>query len=398
MPFEDSIESMEALIASDDGHQQHPGTAADPPPAPATQHLPPPPKEDADSKTNTPPVDRSTEITVRVGVRVRPLIAREIAESCISCLQTRVVPAHPSQPLPTAAPTTTEATTALSSEPCPTEIEIGHGRRFTFNHVLPELFQQNDVWEQCHVQHMVDSCFDGYNATIFAYGQTGSGKTHTMGMGMEDNTNVPDAELGIVPRAINHIFTRLDAMKQAAAHGDVSGPTDEYLIRVSFVEILREKVQDLLIDAPHEPQYNRPSVPGEDEDDEEEEAALYEQQENVRGGRAGRAGKNYRTDKEKRVLKKKQQQQRRKRERLRRRADLFSHANGGGGGMGGPGGEEGVAIKIHEDKKGVVHVTGCRAVTVTSAEELHAQLYRVSAMVVSILLPGYQCSWCVQTD
>jgi excinuclease UvrABC helicase subunit UvrB len=33
------------------------------------------------------------------------------------------------------------------------------------------------------VAPLVESCFNGYNATVFAYGQTGSGKTYTMGSG-----------------------------------------------------------------------------------------------------------------------------------------------------------------------------------------------------------------------
>jgi kinesin family protein 6/9 len=30
------------------------------------------------------------------------------------------------------------------------------------------------------MQDMIESCFEGYNGTIFAYGQTGSGKTFTI--------------------------------------------------------------------------------------------------------------------------------------------------------------------------------------------------------------------------
>lgn len=50
--------------------------------------------------------------------------------------------------------------------------------------------------------NLIDSCFDGYNATIMAYGQTGSGKTYTMGNGYGDE----DGSTGIIPRTIADIF------------------------------------------------------------------------------------------------------------------------------------------------------------------------------------------------
>ena len=39
------------------------------------------------------------------------------------------------------------------------------------------------------MQPLVDSWFEGYNATVLAYGQTGSGKTYTMGTGGDWETN-----------------------------------------------------------------------------------------------------------------------------------------------------------------------------------------------------------------
>ena len=49
---------------------------------------------------------------------------------------------------------------------------------------------------------VIESCFDGYNGTIFAYGQTGSGKTFSMyGADIYD-----EILMGIVPRAARQIF------------------------------------------------------------------------------------------------------------------------------------------------------------------------------------------------
>jgi hypothetical protein len=43
-----------------------------------------------------------------------------------------------------------------------------------------------------------------YNATVLAYGQTGSGKTFTMGCG--NSMSLLEEELGILPRAIRHLY------------------------------------------------------------------------------------------------------------------------------------------------------------------------------------------------
>lgn len=50
-------------------------------------------------------------------------------------------------------------------------------------------------------RNLIESCFDGYNATIMAYGQTGSGKTYTMGNGYGDD----DETAGIIPRTIQEV-------------------------------------------------------------------------------------------------------------------------------------------------------------------------------------------------
>jgi len=68
----------------------------------------------------------------------------------------------------------------------------------------------------------VQDVLNGYNSTIFAYGQTGSGKTYTMfGPHWEDNQAAlmmqtsegefleDTSKYGLIPRAIEHIFTNL---------------------------------------------------------------------------------------------------------------------------------------------------------------------------------------------
>ena len=237
--------------------------------------------------------------TVTVAVRIRPLIPREVAEQCVSCLKAA---AHNNNSDSIVHSRTEEN---YAKAVCPTEVQIGHDRRFTFNNVLPELYMQEDVWNCCNVQGLVDSCFEGYNATILAYGQTGSGKTYTMGMG-DAVGSTPQNELGIVPRAIERIFDRVEAEKEkdSTNEGDI-------LVRVSYVEIIQEQLRDLLLPQGAE-------------------------------NRGDSARKNGRALKPKR------------------------------------GSTSGPTISIHDDGRGNVKVSGCRVVTVRSAEELHEQLFRGS--------------------
>lgn len=77
------------------------------------------------------------------------------------------------------------------------------------------------------VQPLVRSTLNGFNATIFAYGQTSSGKTHSI-LGTESDP-------GIIPRSTQDIFSIID-----------SNITHKYIVRVSYVEIYNEKINDLL--------------------------------------------------------------------------------------------------------------------------------------------------------
>lgn len=77
------------------------------------------------------------------------------------------------------------------------------------------------------VKPIVESAVNGFNGTVFAYGQTSSGKTHTM-MGTP-------SEPGIIPLAVGYMF---DAIANTSGR--------EFLLRVSYLEIYNEKVNDLL--------------------------------------------------------------------------------------------------------------------------------------------------------
>eukprot|EP00210_Caulerpa_lentillifera_P008327 g7943.t2 len=86
--------------------------------------------------------------------------------------------------------------------------------------------QDNQFVYNTVASDIVSTAMGGINGTIFAYGVTSSGKTHTM-MGY-------DGELGIVPRTIQHVFELIE-----------QSPGNEYLLRLSMMEIYNEVLNDL---------------------------------------------------------------------------------------------------------------------------------------------------------
>jgi kinesin family protein 4/21/27 len=82
-------------------------------------------------------------------------------------------------------------------------VRLGSWRQYTYDHVFGPEAQQQDVFAGC-VSSLVDSVFEGYNATVLAYGPTGSGKTHTMGMGSALHSMAEHH--GIIPRVIKYVL------------------------------------------------------------------------------------------------------------------------------------------------------------------------------------------------
>ena len=77
---------------------------------------------------------------------------------------------------------------------------------FAFDTVFWTGSKQEEVFDvACRPQ--VEHVLQGYNACAFAYGQTGSGKTYTM-------FGEPGAVRGAIPRAVEHLFDRVDAIRQ----------------------------------------------------------------------------------------------------------------------------------------------------------------------------------------
>ncbi|XP_025073915.1 kinesin-related protein 4-like [Pogonomyrmex barbatus] len=141
--------------------------------------------------------------SVKVAIKVRPLIKRERDENL-------------------SIQWMTQGNTIVATD---AELRKRADGGFEFDHIFDTNASNNDVFDI--VRPIVDAAVNGFNGTVFAYGQTSSGKTYTM-MGTSE-------EPGIIPMAIEHMF---DAIANT--------PRREFLLRVSYLEIYNEKVNDLL--------------------------------------------------------------------------------------------------------------------------------------------------------
>ncbi|XP_026176484.1 kinesin-like protein KIF27 isoform X2 [Mastacembelus armatus] len=146
-----------------------------------------------------------SEVCVRVAVRIRPLLPKEVLHSHQVCV--RVVPGS-------------------------AQVMLGSDRVFPFDHAFGPTASQDEVYESC-VQPLVESLVHGYNATVFCYGQTGSGKTYTLGGGNLDEDG------GIIDRVAQDVFFLLGEKRR-------NSDGVEATVRVSYMELYREELRDLL--------------------------------------------------------------------------------------------------------------------------------------------------------
>lgn len=94
---------------------------------------------------------------------------------------------------------------------------------------------------------------------LFSYGQTGTGKTYTMEGGSSDRSSYKhDPSTGIIPRAVEHIFEELEKTVSTSLVSGMGSNlfcryvriffknTEEYSVRVSYLELYNEELYDLL--------------------------------------------------------------------------------------------------------------------------------------------------------
>ncbi|XP_012383481.2 chromosome-associated kinesin KIF4A [Dasypus novemcinctus] len=145
-------------------------------------------------------------IPVRVALRCRPLVPKEIGEGCQMCLS--FVPGEP-------------------------QVVVGTDKSFTYDFVFDPATEQEEVFNTA-VAPLMKGIFKGYNATVLAYGQTGSGKTYSMG-GAYTAEQENEPTVGVIPRVIQLLFKEIEKKSDY-----------EFTMKVSYLEIYNEEVLDLL--------------------------------------------------------------------------------------------------------------------------------------------------------
>uniref|UniRef100_A0A4W5Q7K5 Kinesin family member 4 n=1 Tax=Hucho hucho TaxID=62062 RepID=A0A4W5Q7K5_9TELE len=145
-------------------------------------------------------------IPVRVALRCRPLVPKEINEGCQTCLT--FVPGDP-------------------------QVIVGIEKAFTYDYVFDPTTEQEEVFNSA-VSPLLCGLFKGYHATVLAYGQTGSGKTFSMG-GTYTSAQENEPTVGVIPRVVRMIF------QEREKHTDC-----EFSLAVSYLEIYNEDILDLL--------------------------------------------------------------------------------------------------------------------------------------------------------
>ena len=116
-----------------------------------------------------------------------------------------------------------------------TNPDSNRNNSYTFDHTFGPMSDTSEIYHET-VQDSVLSTMEGYHASVFAYGQTATGKTHTM-TGGSGGGKFSENRKGIVQLAINDCFDYIQNQKNE---------TREYLLRVSFMEIYNEVINDLL--------------------------------------------------------------------------------------------------------------------------------------------------------
>uniref|UniRef100_A0A3Q3VZ09 Kinesin motor domain-containing protein n=1 Tax=Mola mola TaxID=94237 RepID=A0A3Q3VZ09_MOLML len=152
-------------------------------------------------------------IPVRVALRCRPLVPKEINEGCQCCL------------------------TFVPGEP---QVIVGTEKAFTYDYVFDPTAEQEEVFNTA-VSYLLIGLFKGYHATVLAYGQTGSGKTFSMG-GAYTSAQENDPSVGVIPRVIRQIFEEREKKKDC-----------EFCLSVSYLEIYNEDILDLLCSSKDKP-------------------------------------------------------------------------------------------------------------------------------------------------
>jgi hypothetical protein len=103
--------------------------------------------------------------------------------------------------------------------------------QFTYDHLFHPLATTEMVYKES-VKELILAAMQGYHGSVLAYGQTSTGKTHTM-------HGVANGDIGIISLAVKDCFDYIQSSEEQR----------EFLLRVSYLEIYNEQLNDLLCPA-----------------------------------------------------------------------------------------------------------------------------------------------------
>ena len=109
-----------------------------------------------------------------------------------------------------------------------TDVIPGRTHSYTVDHVYAPHVTTEHVYQNS-VLDLVHAAMDGYHTSVLAYGQTSTGKTHTM--------TGTSSQPGLIPLCVQECFDYLARQ---------SSSPREYLLRISYLEVYKEHIQDLL--------------------------------------------------------------------------------------------------------------------------------------------------------
>jgi len=94
------------------------------------------------------------------------------------------------------------------------------------------------------INHKTLTLLDAYeNVYVIMFPQTGSGKTYSMGTGFD--LSLPQEEVGIIPRAVEHLFLGIEERRQAAIANNE--PPPDFKVNAQFMEVRRPYIPILYV-------------------------------------------------------------------------------------------------------------------------------------------------------
>ncbi|KAJ4838363.1 Kinesin-like protein KIN-7E [Turnera subulata] len=170
------------------------------PPTPSSSSSSRPPSRLSNSPVSPPLESTKSKENVTVTVRFRPLSGREINKG--------------------------DEVAWYADGDYTVRNEYNNSIAYGFDKVFGPATTTRHVYDVA-AQHVISGAMQGINGTVFAYGVTSSGKTHTM--------HGEQKSPGIIPLAVKDVFGIIQET-----------PGREFLLRVSYLEIYNEVINDLL--------------------------------------------------------------------------------------------------------------------------------------------------------